>query len=227
MANGMVSDYEAAISSAALFDTSAAGKLVLTGPDAPMFLNNLCTNDIANLPLGGGCEAYFCDPRAKVQFQAWIYHVRLGDGRHAMWVETTPGRNEELARYLDRYLISERVEIADRTAEFAQFHIAGPRAKAAMRRDAVYRNNVTVSLIEALAAVYPATRRITGPDLFRAMARAHVRASPPTSPLLFEYGRGFPDFVAGYEHARDMPWLPDVARIDPDDQLVTVTFALP
>lgn len=126
-----VSDgYRAALTGAALFNTSGAAKLVLTGPDAPMFLGNLSTNDTKNLPLGGGCEAYFCDPRAKVKFQAWIYHVRLGDSRHAMWVETTPGRNTELVQYLDRYLISEQVEIADRTAEFAQFHLAGPTAAA-------------------------------------------------------------------------------------------------
>jgi hypothetical protein len=92
--------------------------------------------------------------------------------------------------------------------------VAGPRGKAATRRYAVYRNTVTVSLIEALAAVYPATRRITGPDFFREMARAHVRQSPPTSPLLFEYGRGFPAFIAEYEHARGMPWLPDVAALE-------------
>ena len=93
-----------------------------------MFLGNLSTNDIKSLPLGGGCETYFCDPRAKVKFQAWVYHVRLSDARHAMWVETTPGRNTELVQYLDRYLISEQVEIADRTADFAQLHLAGPRA---------------------------------------------------------------------------------------------------
>jgi folate-binding protein YgfZ len=121
-------DYSAAISSASLFDTSAAGKLLLTGPDAPMFLGNLCTNDTKNLPLGGGCEAHFCDSRAKVQFAAWIYHVRLGDGRHAMWVETTAGRNAELVKYLDRYLISEQVEIADVTDQFAQMHLAGPKS---------------------------------------------------------------------------------------------------
>ena len=46
------------------------------------------------------------------------------------------------------------------------------------------------------------------------MARFHVRATPPTSPLLFEYGRDFPDFIARYEHARAMPWLADVARIE-------------
>jgi folate-binding protein YgfZ len=121
-------DYTAAVSAAAIFDTSSVGKLLLTGPDAPMFLGNLSTNDTKNLPLGGGCEAYLCDSRAKVQFAVWIYHVRLGDGRHAMWVETTAGRNEELVKYLDRYLISEQVEIADVTTQFAQFHLAGPRA---------------------------------------------------------------------------------------------------
>jgi folate-binding protein YgfZ len=121
-------DYTAAVTATALFDTSAAGKLELVGPDAPLFLSNLSTNDTKNLPLGGGCEAYFCDARAKVQFAAWIYHVKLGDGRHAMWVETTPGRNAELVKYLDRYLISEQVEIADVTDRFAQFHLAGPKA---------------------------------------------------------------------------------------------------
>lgn len=127
-----MTEYDAATTAAAIFDRSDAARLVLTGPDAPMFLGNLSTNDIKNLPLGGGCEAYFCDARAKVQFQTWIYHIRLSDGRHAMWVETTPGRNEALTKYLDRYLISEQVEIADRTADFTQFHLAGPRAKAVL-----------------------------------------------------------------------------------------------
>lgn len=124
----MTHDYSAATTTAALFDTSDAAKLLLTGPDAPMFLGNLSTNDTKSLPLGAGCEAYFCDARAKVKFQAWIYHVLLSDKRHAMWVETTAGRNTELVQYLDRYLISEQVEIADRTADFAQSHLTGPKA---------------------------------------------------------------------------------------------------
>ena len=92
--------------------------------------------------------------------------------------------------------------------------VAGPNGKCARMRYNVYRNNVTVSLIDALAAVFPATMRITGQDFFRAMARSHIRATPPTSPLLFEYGRAFPDFIEGYEFARQMPWLADVARIE-------------
>ena len=92
--------------------------------------------------------------------------------------------------------------------------VAGPNGKAARKRYNVYRNNVTVSLINALAATFPATQRITGVDFFRAMARFHVRAAAPTSPLLFEYGRDFPDLIDRYEHARSMPWLADVARIE-------------
>ncbi len=92
--------------------------------------------------------------------------------------------------------------------------ISGPGAKAAIKRYGVYRNNVTVSLINALAAVFPATQRITGLDFFRMMARLHVRETPPTSPLLFEYGRDFPAFIERYEHAQSMPWLADVARIE-------------
>ncbi|WP_314959270.1 DNA-binding domain-containing protein [Bradyrhizobium cosmicum] len=92
--------------------------------------------------------------------------------------------------------------------------VTGPNGKAAGKRYAVYRNNVTVSLIAALAAIYPAVQRITGADFFRAMARSHVRSNPPASPLLFEYGRDFPEFIARYEHAQAMPWLADVARIE-------------
>jgi hypothetical protein len=92
--------------------------------------------------------------------------------------------------------------------------VAGPAGKGAVRRYNVYRNNVTVSLIDALAAVYPSVQRITGVDFFRAMARFHIRATPPTSPLLFEYGRDFPAFIERYEYARTMPWLADTARLE-------------
>jgi Putative DNA-binding domain len=92
--------------------------------------------------------------------------------------------------------------------------VCGPGGKAAIKRYNVYRNNVTVSLINALAAIYPAVQRITGVEFFRAMARFHIRVTPPESPLLFEYGRQFPDFIEAYEYAAQMPWLADTARLE-------------
>jgi hypothetical protein len=92
--------------------------------------------------------------------------------------------------------------------------VVATSSKGVVKRYNVYRNNVTVSLIDALAAIYPAVQRITGVEFFRAMARFHLRATPPASPLLFEYGRDFPAFIEAYEYARDMPWLADTARIE-------------
>jgi Putative DNA-binding domain len=66
------------------------------------------------------------------------------------------------------------------------------------RRFAVYRNNVAVGLIGALEARYPVSRRLAGDDLFRAMARAFVRAHRPRSPVMIAYGGEFPEFVADY-----------------------------
>jgi hypothetical protein len=93
-------------------------------------------------------------------------------------------------------------------------NVIGPNGQTAAKRYSVYRNNVTVSLIEALGSIYPAVQRITGGEFFRAMARFYVRANPPRSPLLFEYGRDFPDFVARYQYAQSLPWLSDIARIE-------------
>jgi hypothetical protein len=81
-------------------------------------------------------------------------------------------------------------------------------------RFAVYRNNVVVGLIEALAAAYPAVLALVGERFFKAMAGVYVRAEPPTSPLLIHYGSGFAAFLETFEPARRLPFLPDVARLE-------------
>jgi hypothetical protein len=92
--------------------------------------------------------------------------------------------------------------------------VPAPTGLVVPKRYDIHRNNVTASLIDALAAIYPAVERITGAEFFRTMARQHVRATPPASPLLFEYGRDFPHFIDGYAHTQELPWLGDVARIE-------------
>jgi folate-binding protein YgfZ len=127
-------EYHAARSGCALFDISPRGKVEVSGADAPSFLHNFCTNDVANMPLGAGCEAFFCNTRAKVLAHANIYHLMLGGGRHAFWLDVAPGQAEPLIKHLDRFVISEQVEFADRTSGFAQVHLAGPHAAAVLMR---------------------------------------------------------------------------------------------
>jgi folate-binding protein YgfZ len=117
--------YETVRSRAGLFDVSDRGKIELTGADAARFLHNLCTNDILNLAVASGCEAFFCTAKAKVVAHTLVYRTP-----HSFWLDTEAGTATKLMQHLDRYLISEQVELADRTAEFAQFHLAGPEAHA-------------------------------------------------------------------------------------------------
>lgn len=92
--------------------------------------------------------------------------------------------------------------------------LVGPDGEPSARRFAVYRNNVVAGLAEALKDAFPATCRIVGDEFFRAMTQRYVVSEPPTSPILLEYGAGFPDFIAGFEPASTLTYLPDVARIE-------------
>lgn len=81
-------------------------------------------------------------------------------------------------------------------------------------RFAVYRNNVTVSLIDALADTYPVVQSLVGEEFFRAMARVFVQAHPPRSRPMACYGDQFADFVNGFAPASSVPYLADVARLE-------------
>lgn len=85
------------------------------------------------------------------------------------------------------------------------------RGEADVARFAVYRNNVHVGLTQALSQRFPVTERLVGEEFFRGMARVYVQDRKPASPLMFEYGEDFPDFVAGFGPARG---LADLARIE-------------
>lgn len=81
-------------------------------------------------------------------------------------------------------------------------------------RLAVYRNNVISSLIDAVADTFPVVQELVGEPFFRAMASVYVRRSPPRSRVLAHYGETFPDFIKGFEPARSVPCLADMARLE-------------
>ena len=92
--------------------------------------------------------------------------------------------------------------------------LVGPDGLPSPRRFAVYRNNVIVGLIDALKSAYPVIHRLLGDEFFRAMAAFYVAREPPDSPILLNYGAGFPAFLAVFPPVAHLPYLPDVARIE-------------
>jgi hypothetical protein len=82
------------------------------------------------------------------------------------------------------------------------------------RRFAVYRNNVMVSLVDALADTYPVTQALVGEEFFRSMAGVFTRANPPRTPVMAHYGHGFAGFIESFPPAAGLPYLADVARLE-------------
>lgn len=82
------------------------------------------------------------------------------------------------------------------------------------RRFGVYRNNVTVALIDAMAAGFPAVVKLLSEENFRNIAREYARAHPPKSPLMMLYGSEFAAFLDGFDPLKRYGYLPDVARLE-------------
>ena len=111
------SEYQSAREHAALFDISHHGKVEAGGKDAASFLHNLCTNEVKNLAAGGGCEAFLTTGQAKIVAFVLIYHAVGPQDRHVFLLDAGPGMGDRVIKHLDRYLISEQVELADRTGD--------------------------------------------------------------------------------------------------------------
>jgi len=81
-------------------------------------------------------------------------------------------------------------------------------------RFAVYRNNVIVSLVDALANTYPVTLELVGEEFFHAMARLFIAAQPPRTRVMTFYGEELPGFIELFTPASSVPYLADVARLE-------------
>lgn len=112
----------------------------------------------------------------------------------------------DLQRSFGAFLLDER-------RDAACAHVVGDGFDAA-ERCRVYRNGCRSTLVAALRLTYPAVERLVGAEFFDAAAGEFALAHPPASGYLNEYGAGFADFLAGFEPAAALFYLPDVARFE-------------
>lgn len=81
-------------------------------------------------------------------------------------------------------------------------------------RLALYHRGARGAWRGALEAAYPVVRRLVGEAWFGEAAARFGEAFPSRSGDLHAYGEAFAPFLARYPHARALPYLADVARLE-------------
>lgn len=79
---------------------------------------------------------------------------------------------------------------------------------------ALYRGNVVANHTGAMTNSFPVLRQVVGEEFFDGLARAYRRERPSRGGNLDEAGEDFASFLAGFEPARELPYLADLAALE-------------
>lgn len=90
---------------------------------------------------------------------------------------------------------------------------AGDPARAALGI-AAYRRSVLANLAAAVQATYPLIENIVGREFLAAACRRYAQAYPSSSGDLNAYGEQFAEFLTGHAVSENLPYLPDIARLE-------------
>ena len=130
--------FQAALHGVAIFTLPGRTQIEITGADRASFLHNFCTNHIKGLAVGQGCEAFLVNIKGRILFSVLVYA-----GPDSLWIETEAGQSAALLAHLDRYIITEDVQLVDRTQELSQLDLCGERAEALIAQTlSVDRNSI-------------------------------------------------------------------------------------
>lgn len=121
-------EYQTVRSAAGLIDHSQRGLLQFTGPDRLAFLQGLLSNDLRILKPFDGQYAAVLTQQGKV-----IADVRVLCSLNSYYLDFWENLKNKILDHLNRYLVADEVEIADRSDEYSILSIQGPRSKTLLR----------------------------------------------------------------------------------------------
>ncbi|MFD8722748.1 YgfZ/GcvT domain-containing protein [Streptomyces sp. NPDC059629] len=103
---------------AGFVDLSHRGVVAVTGEDRLSWLHLLLTQHVSELPVGEATEALILSAHGHIEHALYL----VDDGT-TVWAHVEPGTQEALLAYLESMKFFYRVEVADRTADFAVVHL--------------------------------------------------------------------------------------------------------
>lgn len=123
------SEYLAATSAAAAYDASYMGRLKATGSDALDLLNRLSTNKVIDLQPGEGAPTILTTDRGRILDVITVLNV----GDHILLL-TSPGVQEAVLQFLDKYTIMEDLEVEDVSTSIAMIAVWGPESRTCLEK---------------------------------------------------------------------------------------------
>ena len=124
-----IAQFKAATEDAALYNNSRTGRLKAVGADGLDLLNRMSTNAVVDLQRGEGAPTILTTDRGRILDVLGV--VNLGD---YVLLLTSPGQQEAVIEWLDKYTIMEDLEVFDITEETAMLTVLGPGADDAIER---------------------------------------------------------------------------------------------
>src|SRR5881296_328286 len=111
-----------------LADISHLGRLRITGKDRISFLNGLLTNDISQMKENMGQRSALLNSKARVLADLHLYAQQ-----DSLLVDTGESTASHVKEILDRFIITEDVQIQDSSQDLVQLTVQGPRSSQAIK----------------------------------------------------------------------------------------------
>jgi folate-binding protein YgfZ len=108
---------------AGVVDRSDRGAVLVTGPDAWSYLQNIVSADLDVLGEGQGAHSLLLTPQGKLDVDFRL--LRVGD---EAWLDCDPGFGEHLTASLNRFRIRVDCEVTDRSGSWGSVAVRGPNA---------------------------------------------------------------------------------------------------
>jgi len=121
--SGFASEYEAATNAVGIHEASYMGRLKATGEDGLDLLNRMSTNKVVDLAAGEGAVTVLTTDRGRIVDVLGV----LNQGDYVILL-TSPGRQQAVIDWLDKYTIMEDLVVEDVTSETVMLALVGPEA---------------------------------------------------------------------------------------------------
>jgi folate-binding protein YgfZ len=123
-----LAEHAALRENAGILDLSFRSRVCLTGADRARFLHGQVTNDVKRLKTGEGCYAAITTAKGKMESDLNIFALQ-----DELLLDFEPGLTEKISQRLEKFIVSDDVQVVDVAPHYGLLSVQGPKAEAVVK----------------------------------------------------------------------------------------------